>query len=56
MTELIQTSPVQEHGATRIPDDDDPVLACTLGIRVSAVFHDADVASIYRSPIKTDGR
>jgi hypothetical protein len=37
MTELIQTSPVQEHGATRIPDDDDPVLACTFGIQVSAV-------------------
>ena len=38
MTELIQTSQVQEHGATCIPDDDDdPVLACTFGIQVSAV-------------------
>jgi len=37
MTELIQTSQVQEHGATRIPDDDEPVLACTFGIQVSAV-------------------
>jgi hypothetical protein len=37
MTELIQTSQVQEHGATRIPDDDEPVLVCTFGIQVSAV-------------------
>jgi hypothetical protein len=55
MTELIRTTQVQQHDATRTSDDD-PVLACTLGIRVSAVFHDADGASIYRSPIKTDGR
>ena len=46
MTELIRTTQVQQHDATRTSDDD-PVLACTLGIRVSAVFHDADGASLY---------
>jgi hypothetical protein len=46
MTELVRTTHVQAHDATRTSDDD-RVLACTLGIRVSAVFHDADGGSLY---------
>ena len=55
MTELIRTTHLQAHDATRTSDDD-PILVCTLGIRVSAVFHDADDASIYRSPFSLIGR
>ena len=36
MTELIRTTHLQAHDATRTSDDD-PILVCTFGIQVSAV-------------------